>query len=126
MRIVWSPLAIERAAAEAAFISADKPEAARNWLNGLFAAVDRLAAFPLSGKAVPEISLAGYRQLTYKSHRVVYQVRGDIVAIVTVRRFKQQLPPSDYIPFVVRDRARRSSVRITTSIRLPSRRIRNL
>ena len=66
MKVVWSPLAIERAAAEAAFIAADKPEAARKWLNGLFAAVDRLATFPLSGKAVPEIPLAEYRQLTYK------------------------------------------------------------
>ena len=95
MKIVWSPLAIERAAAEAAFIGADKPEAARKWLNGLFAAVDGLATFPLSGKTLPEIPLAEYRQLTYKSHRVVYKLLGDVVAIVTVRRCKQLLPPSD-------------------------------
>ena len=94
MRVVWSPLAIERAAEEAAFIASDKPEAAKNWLNGLFAVVDRLALFPFSGKEVPEIP-GEYRQLTYKSHRVVYRVHNDAVAILTVRRFKQLLRPED-------------------------------
>ena len=64
MRIIWSPLAIERAAEEAAFIASDKPQAASKWLNGLFAAVDRLALFPFAGKAVPEIAVGEYRQLT--------------------------------------------------------------
>ena len=95
MRIVWSPVAVQRAGEEAGFIAADKPEAASKWLEGLFAAVDRLASFPLSGKAVPEIASGDYRQLTYKSHRVVYRVRNNVVAILTVRRFKQVLRPEE-------------------------------
>ena len=95
MKIVWSPLAIDRASEEAAFIAGDKPEAAKRWLEGLFATVDRLATFPLLGKAVPELRAAEYRQLTYRSHRVVYRVNDDSVAILTVRRFKQQLRPEE-------------------------------
>lgn len=91
MKIVWTPLAIERASEEAAFIASDKPEAAKRWLEQLFAAVDRLTSFPSSGKRLPELPSSDYRQLVYKSHRVVYRVAGDVVAILTVRRFKQKL-----------------------------------
>ncbi len=95
MKIVWSPRAIDRASEEAAFIATDKPEAARRWLEGLFAAVDRLAFFPLSGKRVPEIRNSDYRQLTYRSHRIVYRIDEGAVAILTVRRFKQKLRPEE-------------------------------
>jgi toxin ParE1/3/4 len=95
LRIIWAPLAIDRASEEAAFIAKDKPEAAKRWLEGLFHTVDRLASFPLSGKRVPEIPNSEYRQLTYRSHRVVYSINEEIVAILTVRRFKQQLRPED-------------------------------
>ena len=91
MKIVWTPVAIDRAAEEAAFIARDKPEAAKRWLGGLFAAVDRLASFPLSGKRLPELPSSEYRQLVYKSHRVVYRISDDLLAILTVRRFKQQI-----------------------------------
>ncbi|MHB0972579.1 MAG: type II toxin-antitoxin system RelE/ParE family toxin, partial [Thermoanaerobaculia bacterium] len=72
MNLVWSRLAVERAVAEARFIYEDKPGAAERWLEGLFAAVDRLAAFPNSGHVVPELPRSKYRQLIYKSHRVVF------------------------------------------------------
>ncbi|MGZ4810512.1 MAG: type II toxin-antitoxin system RelE/ParE family toxin [Thermoanaerobaculia bacterium] len=92
MKIVWTPLAIERASEEAAFIASDKPDAAKRWLEQLFAAVDRLMSFPASGKRLPELPASEYRQLVFKSHRVVYRVAGDVVAVLTVRRFKQRLP----------------------------------
>jgi toxin ParE1/3/4 len=91
VKLVWSPLAIERAVAEAKFIAEDKPEAASRWLDGLFSAVDRLATFPNSGHAVPELPRSKYRQLVYKSHRVVFTVEENSVNILTVRRFKQRL-----------------------------------
>lgn len=91
MKIVWTARAIERADQEAAFIARDKPRAAKGWLEGLFKAVDRLRYFPLSGAALPELEASDYRQLVYKSHRVVYRVEGDTVAILTIRRFKQLL-----------------------------------
>jgi len=95
LRILWAPLAIDRASEEAAFIARDKPEAAKRWLEGLLRTVDRLASFPLSGKRVPEITNSEYRQLTYRSHRVVYRVHEETVAILTVRRFKQKLRTDD-------------------------------
>lgn len=91
MKIIWSPLATDRAVEEALFIARDKPGAADRWLKGLFAAVDRLEVFPNSGHAVPELPHTKYRQLVYRSHRVVFSVETEFVNIVTIRRFKQLL-----------------------------------
>ena len=91
MKVVWSPLAIERAIEEASFIALDKPEAADRWLDGLFATVERLEMFPNSGHEVPELRRSKYRQIVYKSHRVVFSIRDEVVRVHTVRRSKRRL-----------------------------------
>jgi toxin ParE1/3/4 len=91
VRIVWSPLAIARAEQEASFIAKDKPQAAKRWLEGLFKAVERLEMFPRSGRRLPEMESSDYRQLLYKSHRVIYRIEDDTLLILTVRRSKQFL-----------------------------------
>ncbi len=66
MKVIWSPLAIERAAEAAA---------AQRWLEGLFKTVDRLQRFPYSGRVLPEIGLADYREMLYGSYRVIYKIK---------------------------------------------------
>ncbi len=98
MRIVWSPLAIERAYEAAAFIAGDKPEAALRWLDGLFAVTDRLEMFPESGRVVPEIGLPEFREVVYRNaYRVIYRVEKSRVAILTVRNFAQRLDASELV-----------------------------
>lgn len=91
MKVIWSPLAIDRAGEESAFISKDKPDAGRRWLEAVFKAVDRLELFPLSGHRVPEVDSPRYRQVLYKGHRVIYRIDTDILVILTVRRSKRLL-----------------------------------
>lgn len=92
MRIVWSPLATERAYDAVKYIARDKPEAARSWLDGVFEAVDRLEAFPQSGRMVSEIGLPEYREIVYRrSHRIVYHLEKSTLRILTVRNFAQRL-----------------------------------
>jgi toxin ParE1/3/4 len=92
VKIIWSPLAIERAYEAAKFIARDKPEAARSWLDGVFEAVDRLEAFPQSGRMVAEIGSPEYREIVYsRSHRIVYYVEKSTVRILTIRNFAQRL-----------------------------------
>ena len=96
MKIVWSPLAIERAYDAAAYIAGDKPQAALRWLDGLFEIVDRLERFPQSGRIVPEIGLPEFREVVYrKSYRVIYRVERTRVSILTVRNFAQRLDLSE-------------------------------
>ena len=95
MKVIWSPLAIERAYEEARYIAQDKPEGALKWLDGLFKVTDRLERFPKSGRVVPEIATEEFREVTYKSHRVVYRIERSFVSILTVRSFAQQLDPAE-------------------------------
>jgi toxin ParE1/3/4 len=96
VKIVWSPLAIERAYEAAAYIAGDKPDAALAWLEGLFAVTDRLERFPESGRIVPEIGLREFREVVYqRAYRVIYRVEARQVSILTVRNFAQLLDPAE-------------------------------
>jgi toxin ParE1/3/4 len=96
VKIVWSPLAIERAYEAAAYIAGDKPQAALKWLDGLFEATDRLERFPESGRIVPELRLPEYREVVYRrAYRIIYRIEKSQVWILTVRNFAQELDAAE-------------------------------
>ena len=96
MRIVWSPLAIERAHEAAAFIADDDPAAALRWLDGLFEATDRLQRFPRSGGIVPEIDRPEFREVIYRrNYRVIYRIEKTRISILTVRSVVQRFDENE-------------------------------
>jgi len=44
LKIVWSPLALEKLEASAKFIALDKPSAADKWVNDIFDRIDLLVS----------------------------------------------------------------------------------
>ena len=74
MRIIWSPLAIDRASYIADYIARDKPSAAENWINTVFSKVKQLASTPEIGRIVPEINDSRFRELIYGNYRIIYRV----------------------------------------------------
>jgi toxin ParE1/3/4 len=92
MKVVWSPLALERVEEIADYIAADNVGAARVFLIDIFAAVGRLRSFPQSGRAVPELNRSDIREIIFKKYRVVYRVARQQVSILTVRHGRQRLP----------------------------------
>lgn len=94
MKIVWSPLALERVEDIARYIAEDKPAAAEEWVDGLFASVERLADFPESGRIVPEVGARRIREVIFGTYRVIYSVTEQI-DILTVRRSSQLLRMSE-------------------------------
>lgn len=92
MKIVWSPLALERVNEVADYLAESSVEAARVWLMDIFGAVERLKEFPESGRYVPEVKRPNIRELIFKQDRVIYRVERKQVAILTVRHAKQRLP----------------------------------
>jgi toxin ParE1/3/4 len=98
VKIVWSPLALERAYDAAAYIASDKPEAALRWLDGLFEVTGRLEKFPLSGRVVPEIGHPEFREVIYRrAFRVVYRVERTRISILTVRNSAQLLDATEWM-----------------------------
>lgn len=95
MRVTWSPLAIQRVLEAADFIARDKPGAARDWAESTFEAVERLADLPNSGRVVPEIRRAEIREIIHGPFRIIYRIEDDQVLVLTVRRGRRLLDPSE-------------------------------
>ncbi|WP_028325885.1 type II toxin-antitoxin system RelE/ParE family toxin [Desulfatirhabdium butyrativorans] len=92
MKIVWSPLAVERASEIVDYISRDKPLAANNWIDTVFSMVDQLRANPEIGRIVPEINEHQFRELIYGNYRIIYHIGIKRISILTIRHGKQILP----------------------------------
>jgi plasmid stabilization system protein ParE len=101
LKLVWSPLAIERAVEQAQYIARDKPDAARKWLSNLFARTGKLAKLPRLGRVVPELGLPDFRELKFGIYRTIYRLERRRVSILTVRHGRRLLdrgelePPTD-------------------------------
>jgi len=92
MKIIWSPLAIDRATEIADYIAQDKPSAAVKWINTIFSKVDQLASFPEMGRIVPEIENNQFREILYGNYRIIYRIEKKQISILTIHHGKQILP----------------------------------
>lgn len=92
MRIIWSPLAIDRASDIADYIARDKPSAAQNWVNTVFSKVEKLSSSPEIGRIVPEINDNCFRELIYGNYRIICRIEEKLISILTIRHGKQILP----------------------------------
>jgi len=92
VRVVWSSLADEQVDEAVAFIAADRPVAASQWLERLLDQVRSLVAFPDSGRVVPELERDEVRELLVDPYRVVYRRGTNLVEIVTVWHARRELP----------------------------------
>jgi toxin ParE1/3/4 len=92
MKIVWSPLALERASEIVDYIAQDKPSAAINWIDTVFSKVELLALSPEMGRVVPEIGNIQFRELIYGNYRIIYRFYKKQIFVLTIRHGKQILP----------------------------------
>ncbi len=92
MRIIWSPLAVDRVAEIAVYIAMDNPDAAEKWVNTVFKKVKELKDFPESGRIVPEAGNKSIRELIYGNYRIIHRVVQKSISVLTVRHGKQVLP----------------------------------
>jgi len=92
MKILWSPLAIDRASEIAEYIAQDKPSAAAKWIDTVFSKVEQLESTPEIGRLVPEIRNNQFRELIYGNYRIIYHIEKKQISILTIRHGKQILP----------------------------------
>ena len=95
MKVLWSPLAIDRIAEIASYIAADNPNAAEKWIRKIFARTGQLSDFPQSGHHIAETPRKDIRELISGSYRIIYRVDIRQISILTVRNTKQLLPSED-------------------------------
>jgi plasmid stabilization system protein ParE len=98
MRIVWAPRAIVRATEIAEYIAADRPAAARRWVQGLFARAAKLRRHARLGPKVPELDRDEVRQVRYGKYRIVYRIDPKRVVVLTVRHSAREWDPGEVEP----------------------------
>jgi addiction module RelE/StbE family toxin len=92
--VLWTEQAESDLAAIHAFISQDSTHYASVTVRQLIAAVDRLAAFPESGRVVPEFNDPQVREIVRRAYRIVYRVvADDLVHVLTIHHGSRQPPP---------------------------------
>ena len=95
MKLVWSPLALERMGEIADFIAQERPQVAEEWVEEVFAAVENLVCFPGSGRVVPEVRREQIREMIHGNFRIIYRLDPAQVSILTVRHARQLTGPED-------------------------------
>lgn len=81
----WTPQASADLRAIRRFLARESPRYAEVLEDGILAATARLLAFPLSGRAVPEVGDEAMREVLYRDYRIVYVVvDDDQVDVLTV------------------------------------------
>ena len=96
MRIVWSPLAIQRVKEIGKQIKRDNPIVARELIGTIFDRVENLAEYPESGVMNPEAERKDIRQLVVKNHRIIYRVEEQLIIVLTVRHSRQLLKGEEF------------------------------
>jgi len=92
MKIVWSPLAVDRASEIADYIARDKLTAAEEWIKTIFSKVEQLRSSPEIGRIVPEINENQFREIIFGNYRIICRIENKQISILTIRHGKQILP----------------------------------
>lgn len=93
MKVVWSPLALQKLGDVAEYISYDDPVAAEKWVNEVFDKTELLASMPEMGRMVPEMPNTNYREIIFGHYRIIYSLSHEI-RVLTVRNCRQMLSES--------------------------------
>lgn len=90
--LIWSPQSLRDVESIRAYIAESSPLYADLLVQRIVGAVERLTAFPESGRVVPERNRPDIREVIVRPYRVVYRLRPGVVQIVTVFRSSRLFP----------------------------------
>lgn len=89
--IIWTEPALSDLNDIAEYIALENRVVAKQLVQTVFATVERLAAFPESGRVPPELEHLNYREVVVNPCRIFYKQNGDKVHILFVMRAERDL-----------------------------------
>ena len=84
VKVKWSKDSIEDLKEICKFIALDSPFYAKMFSERVFEMVEHLESFPEIGRPVTESEDLNVRELIYKGYRIIYQIKGNYLEIITV------------------------------------------
>lgn len=95
MKIIWSPTARTKTKEILEYIAEDNPDAALHLIDLFEAKVEKLKGNPELGRVLPELKNDKIREIVvHKNYGVIYEINPDIIEILTIRHFRQNLSSS--------------------------------
>ena len=101
MKVEWSQPARDDLAQIRAFIAADSPRYARQFVERIIGAVRRLREFPLLGRKVTEADRDDVRELIFQNYRVIYYVEEQRVFVLSVIHGSRDLTRPSNQPWLI-------------------------
>lgn len=92
MKVRWTHTALKHLTAIHAYIAQDSPIYAHRMVDRLTRRSEQLAAFPYSGRKVPEYEADDIREIIEASYRIIYRLREDRIDILAVMHGARKLP----------------------------------
>ncbi|MDE0206144.1 MAG: type II toxin-antitoxin system RelE/ParE family toxin [Candidatus Tectomicrobia bacterium] len=93
MRVFWTNTATQHLLAIYAHIAQDAPRYGQRMVERLTERSEQIAAFPLSGRMVPEYEVAGVREVIERPYRIICRIKSDQIDILAVLHSARTLPP---------------------------------
>lgn len=93
--LVWTEEAVEDLEAIRDYVARDSLRYSRLVVERIIESAERIAAYPESGRVVPEVGRKDFREVIVGSYRVVYRLHEDAAQILTIFRASRLFPDSD-------------------------------
>jgi toxin ParE1/3/4 len=93
VRVHWTHTAIDHLLAIYEHIARDAPLYAQRMIDRLTKRSEQIAAFPRSGRVVPEYEAPDVREVIERPYRIIYRIQPDQIDILAVVHGAQLLPP---------------------------------
>ena len=91
-RIRWSPKGGDSFEEICEYIAKDSPHYARLFAREINQQIKNLEKFPNIGQPVPECANKNYLQIPYKSYRIIYRVKDNMIEIGLIIHGARILP----------------------------------
>ena len=86
MKIIWSPLSVERLEDIYDFISDDNLNSAKKFINKIFKKVESLVEFPHPGRKVPEATREEIREVFSGEYRIIYRIEKRKIIVLNIKK----------------------------------------
>jgi toxin ParE1/3/4 len=84
-KIIWTERACSDLATVVRYIARHNPDAAENMGYGIYERAQVLLEFPESGSTLPELRDPDWRQLIFRSYRIVYHLNREAKIVEVIR-----------------------------------------
>jgi toxin ParE1/3/4 len=91
VRIEWTNTAIEHLVSIYEYVAHDSKPYAERLIDKLTKRSEQIAAFPLSGRMVPEYRDESIREVIERPYRIIYRIKADQIDILAVVHGAQEL-----------------------------------